>query len=912
MGLFVGQGVAAAAPSDSSSSQSAETSDVSGTEDTSDTPDTAAPDADSADADAADADSADADSADAPDDATGPDLGESTSLDAVTDLEEAAEVEVTEEFEVTEEADAVDEVADVALTADNAPPIAEGETPRESRHSPEPEPEPVASQPESVAVQPELVASADEPAAESVVRSSTAAAPAPSTMALAVPAVAQGGTTLLGLVSTRPVTVNSIATDVLTWVGLRPLADGLPTPATPVPALVQALWLAVRQNQYIVNNQRPTAAPTMSGLGPGGVVVGSLNAVDYDDTALAYTVTAAPAHGSLVIDTLGNFTYTPDAGTSIGGDSFTVAIDDTIGNPFHIHGLLGLLGITGPTQVSIAVPAPPPASHDDLASIDVTDLLARNGIEVTANSNGAVSLIDGRFTDHVVTTTTDAAAVMNALAPALGAVIGFADPEAITAVRAGVGSSVESFYRLSETIGGIEVLGSDVILVTDAGGAVTGLFNNYRGLAEGFDVTPAATVDEDAEVRLIAGTAYLGSADPEALESLFVLGTFTNELIVYALDDVAAPSLTWRVVVQAPDTGDMSAAGATYLIHADGSDAGDIIVAIANVRDATSTVVGNDWLGKSRDITVDSTSVFWFKLYSMFDATRDITTYKTSYAFFGFGGPVLPGSVVSRSWFGWDRAAVSAHANTAVVYDYYEDILGRRSFDGAGAPVDVSIRYNPRTFIFSSYANAFWDPIAQQFGYGDGGNLQAALDVVGHEFTHAVVSYVVGDGGSVLDYGESGALNEALADIFGSLIEGKSGRDRWLIGEDSSSGAIRNLANPGSINSGHGAYRSNYETRYTGSADSGGEHINSTIFSHAAYQMMTSSATSGVSNETWSRVFYQSLYRLTPGAEFTDGRAAVLSAATVLGFTAAQLGAIRDAFDSVGILGVAASSAIAA
>jgi len=38
----------------------------------------------------------------------------------------------------------------------------------------------------------------------------------------------------------------------------------------------------------------------------------------------------------------------------------------------------------------------------------------------------------------------------------------------------------------------------------------------------------------------------------------------------------------------------------------------------------------------------------------------------------------------------------------------------------------------------------------------------------------------------------------------------------------------------------------------------------------------------------------------------------VLSAATVLGFTAAQLGAIRDAFDSVGILGVAASSAIAA
>jgi hypothetical protein len=38
----------------------------------------------------------------------------------------------------------------------------------------------------------------------------------------------------------------------------------------------------------------------------------------------------------------------------------------------------------------------------------------------------------------------------------------------------------------------------------------------------------------------------------------------------------------------------------------------------------------------------------------------------------------------------------------------------------------------------------------------------------------------------------------------------------------------------------------------------------------------------------------------------------VLSAATALGFTGPQLGAIADAFDSVGILGAAASFGIAA
>jgi Zn-dependent metalloprotease len=278
---------------------------------------------------------------------------------------------------------------------------------------------------------------------------------------------------------------------------------------------------------------------------------------------------------------------------------------------------------------------------------------------------------------------------------------------------------------------------------------------------------------------------------------------------------------------------------------------------------------------------------------------------------FGLGSPVLPGNVVKRGWFGWDPSAVSAHANTAVVYDYYADVLGRNSFDDNGALIEVSIRYNPST-AGSGYANAFWDPSRQQFAFGDSGYLEAALDVVGHEFTHAVVSYVVGDGGPVWYYAESGALNEAYADILGGLIEGKSGSDRWLVGEDSDLGIIRNLADPTSMVTTLGPYRDNYATRYTGSADDSGEHLNSTIFSHAAYTMMTDAATSGVSDETWARVFYQSLYRLSPGAVFTDARAAVLSTATALGFPETQLGAIRDAFDSVGILGSEASLSIAA
>ncbi|WP_283609755.1 M4 family metallopeptidase [Mycolicibacterium poriferae] len=725
------------------------------------------------------------------------------------------------------------------------------------------------------------------------------------------PAVAPESTTLAAsrsvrsIVAARPVSVDSIVTDLLTWVGLGPAAHGLPIPATPVSALMESLWLAVRQAQYVLNNQRPTADVAVSGPGPDGVVTGALNAVDYDDLSLTYTVTAAPTNGRVVLDASGGFTYTPEVPGR--ADQFTVTVDDTVGNPTHIHGLLGLLGITGPTQVVVRIGGAAAANPVQLA-----ELRTRDGVSVGVTDGGAVRVIEGRFTDQVVTGAADAAAVLNALAPLLGAAPGFADAADIDTDRAGFGPGVENFYRYTETLGDVTVLGSDIILVTDADGLATSLFNNYVGLGTAFDVTPDEGVDEHDEVSLLAGAAYLGAdADGDTLQTFLTQNDVTTALVVYALDQQAGPELAWQVVVRFPDTGDLSPSAVTYVVDADGGDAGSIIVTVTSGQGASVDSVATDWLGESRNITVDRGG-WLFPSYTMVDDTRNITTYTTSYVFF-VGGPVLPGRVVKRGWLGWNRGAVSAHANTAVVYDYYEDVLGRTSFDGDGALVEVSIRYNPiNIYRASGYANAFWDPTRQQFAFGDGGYLQASLDVVAHEFTHAVVSYVVGAGGSVLDYGESGALNEAYADILGLLVEGKSGADRWLIAEDSDYGIIRNLADPTSVRSGLGPYRDHYDTRYTGTGDDGGEHVNSTIFGHAAYLMMTDAATAGVSDEAWARVFYHSLFRLGRSAVFADGRAAVLSAAAAQGFSADQLDAIRSAFDDVGIASPVASALLVA
>ena len=71
------------------------------------------------------------------------------------------------------------------------------------------------------------------------------------------------------------------------------------------------------------------------------------------------------------------------------------------------------------------------------------------------------------------------------------------------------------------------------------------------------------------------------------------------------------------------------------------------------------------------------------------------------------------------------------------------------------------------------------------YGFGDGiiMNPVVALDVAGHEFSHLVVNN--NDNGGLVYQGESGALNESFADIFGTSIEFYSGiNSDWTIGED--------------------------------------------------------------------------------------------------------------------------------
>jgi Zn-dependent metalloprotease len=123
----------------------------------------------------------------------------------------------------------------------------------------------------------------------------------------------------------------------------------------------------------------------------------------------------------------------------------------------------------------------------------------------------------------------------------------------------------------------------------------------------------------------------------------------------------------------------------------------------------------------------------------------------------------LPGTPVAKPTGGFK----TVFDTTAKVVEFYKTVLGRNSVDDRGFDLASSLHYAKH------YDNAFWN--GQQMVYGDGdGKLFTEMylspDVIGHELTHGVTQNE-----SALRYeGESGALNESISDVFGTVF------NQWL------------------------------------------------------------------------------------------------------------------------------------
>jgi Zn-dependent metalloprotease len=271
----------------------------------------------------------------------------------------------------------------------------------------------------------------------------------------------------------------------------------------------------------------------------------------------------------------------------------------------------------------------------------------------------------------------------------------------------------------------------------------------------------------------------------------------------------------------------------------------------------------------------------------------------------------LPGDVVRKEGglATGDVAADEAYDALGATYDFYWDVYDRNSIDDEGMLLKASVHFG------RDYNNAFWDGQSMVFGDGDGelfNRFTISLDVIGHELTHGVV----GDEGPLDYFFQSGALNESMADVFGSLVKQyvlKQTADKadWLIGaglltKKINGVALRSMKAPGTAfddpmlgKDPQPAHMKKFVRTFD---DNGGVHINSGIPNHAFYLAATNLG--GHAWEKAGRIWYESLrdkqVRRNSGFQ-RFAKITLRNAARLYGANSVELKAVRDAWMQVGV-----------
>jgi len=232
-----------------------------------------------------------------------------------------------------------------------------------------------------------------------------------------------------------------------------------------------------------------------------------------------------------------------------------------------------------------------------------------------------------------------------------------------------------------------------------------------------------------------------------------------------------------------------------------------------------------------------------------------------------------------------DEEADAVHENFGAIFDYFEETFDRRSYDDNGSPLIATINWRDPEHPDEPFRNAYWSEDLKQMVFGR--DYAAPLDVTAHEVTHGITNNEIG-----LPYeGETGALSEALSDIFASNID----TDDWEIGEDLPNGAIRDMEHPERF--GDPAHVDDYLDT---DRDHGGVHTNSAIPNKAYVNMVDR-----IGRDASEQIVYDAMTEhLDSDSGFEDFRSACLrSAADRYGRSSDEYRGVRRAFADVGLDG---------
>ncbi|MGZ4487153.1 MAG: M4 family metallopeptidase [Nocardioides sp.] len=459
--------------------------------------------------------------------------------------------------------------------------------------------------------------------------------------------------------------------------------------------------------------------------------------------------------------------------------------------------------------------------------------------------------------------------------------------------------------RLDRTFHGLPVLGGDLVVHRgpDAG---------WRGVSQTLAAPLHVSTTPSVTSAVAAATAL---APARATRSITGARATGSRLVVDATS--GTPRLAWEVLTGGVQQDGTPSRLATYVDARTGQ--------VLRREQQIETVDGQGQTLYSGTVPLSITQSG--STYQLKNAgvrgntyTTDMANKSDAYGCQLFGIGCSTGTLITSTTttFGngtnANRATAGADAQygSNETWDYYQSTFGRNGIFGNGTGSYNRVHYG------NAYVNAFWDGTKMTYGDGDGTSYGplVSLDVAGHEMSHGVTENTAG-----LTYsGESGGLNEATSDIFGTMVEfyANNANDPgdYLIGEQfdlKKHLGFRRMDNPASDGSSLNCWSTT-----AGSAD---VHYSSGIGNHFFYLLSegsgaktlngvsynsptcNGSTVTGIGRDAAAAIWYRALtVYMTSSTNYSGARTATLNAAKDLyGAGSTQYNAVAAAWSAVSV-----------
>ncbi|MFJ8632802.1 M4 family metallopeptidase [Streptomyces sp. NPDC093568] len=448
--------------------------------------------------------------------------------------------------------------------------------------------------------------------------------------------------------------------------------------------------------------------------------------------------------------------------------------------------------------------------------------------------------------------------------------------------------------RYERTYDGLPVLGGDLVVETTKSGATKDVVKATRAAIKPATTT-AAVPAAKAEKQALAAAKAEDAKSPDVNKA--------PRKVIWAAN--GKPTLAYETVV-----GGLQEDGTPNELHV-------ITDAATGAKlyeyQAIETGTGNTMY--SGTVTLGTTQSG--STYNLTDGARgNHKTYNLNRGTSGtgtlFSGPddVWGNGAASNL----ETAGADAHYGAALTWDYYKNVHGRSGIKGDGVGAYSRVHYG------NNYVNAFWSDSCFCMTYGDGSgnaNPLTSIDVAGHEMTHGVTSNTAG----LVYSGESGGLNEATSDIFGSTVEfyanNSSDVGDYLIGEEININGdgtpLRYMDKPSKDGASKDAWYSGI-----GSID---VHYSSGPANHFFYLLSEGSGTKSINGVTYNsptsdglpvtgigrdkaeKIWFRSLTtKFTSNTNYAAARTGTLAATGELyGTTSPEYKAVQDAWAGVAV-----------